>query len=328
MSITLSQAERGLFGETLEAILRDNEGTDATPALLEFGVAEIFAADRASLTPLAFELQGRHASTSSLLSVLMTTALEDALPGCGGIPVAVPVAGDSSATGINGELVVEGIVSAPADSRRMIAGSTSEGVVIVDLPDDPSAVRTIEGIDPTAGLRAVRASCLNVQNVVAGEAGSDAWTEAIMWARIALAAELVGCGRAALAAASEHAASRVQFKQPIGAFQAVKHRLAEALVALEGAAATVTAASARPTALSAMVAKSAAGRAAKVTSTNALQVLGAVGFTLEHPFHRFQRRSIALDHLLGSCEVLPRRIGAVLRDRRDVPPIILLEDTP
>src|SRR5204863_1537152 len=57
-------------------------------------------------------------------------------------------------------------------------------------------------------------------------------------ARRALGWWLVGSSRAMLALARQHALDRVQFGRPIAAFQAIRHRLAETLVAIEGAEAT------------------------------------------------------------------------------------------
>ena len=50
---------------------------------------------------------------------------------------------------------------------------------------------------------------------------------------------LVGTGRAMLALARQHALDRVQFGRNVGTFQAIRHRLAETLVAIEGAEATL-----------------------------------------------------------------------------------------
>ena len=50
---------------------------------------------------------------------------------------------------------------------------------------------------------------------------------------------LVGAGRAMLSLARQHALDRVQFGRPVASFQAIRHRLAETLVAIEGAEATL-----------------------------------------------------------------------------------------
>ena len=73
-----------------------------------------------------------------------------------------------------------------------------------------------------------------------------------------------------------------------------------------------------------MVAKSMAGRAASVAAANALQVLAGIGFTWEHPFHRFHKRGIVLDRLLGSSRDLPAEIGARLAALGEIPTLVTL----
>ncbi len=133
---------------------------------------------------------------------------------------------------------------------------------------------------------------------------------------------LVGTSRAMLALARQHALDRVQFGRPIASFQAVRHRLAETLVAIEGAEATLQAAAAEPDgpdALACLLAKAAAGQAALTTARHCQQVLGGIGFTAEHPLHRHVKRSLMLDGLLGSSRELTREAGAILRDRGFAP---------
>src|SRR5207245_7971721 len=125
-----------------------------------------------------------------------------------------------------------------------------------DLHGDDRELRPLSGIDPALGLATFNADRVPTEQLIVGAAAAAAWQEALVWGRIALAAELVGSGRAALSLATEHAANRVQFGQPIGSFQAVKHRLATALIDIEAAASAVQAAAVRPTRPSAMVASS------------------------------------------------------------------------
>ena len=77
--------------------------------------------------------------------------------------------------------------------------------------------------------------------------------------RHALGWWLVGAGRAMLSLARQHALDRSQFGRPVASFQAIRHRLAETLVAIEGAEATLLAAAAEPDELSFLLAKAAAG---------------------------------------------------------------------
>ncbi|CAN5624686.1 acyl-CoA dehydrogenase family protein [soil metagenome] len=138
-------------------------------------------------------------------------------------------------------------------------------------------------------------------------------------ARRALGWWLIGASRAMLSLARQHALDRVQFGKPIASFQAVRHRLAETLVAIEGAEAALELPSEDNPDLTALLAKAAAGKAALLTAKNCQQVLGGIGFTEEHALHHHVKRVLVLDGLLGSSRELTRRAGAGLRARGSVP---------
>ena len=113
-----------------------------------------------------------------------------------------------------------------------------------------------------------------------------------------------------LSLARQHAVDRVQFGRPVASFQAIRHRLAETLVAVEGAEATLVAAAAEPDELSFLLAKAAAGQAALTAARHCQQVLGGIGFTAEHELHRHIKRSLVLDGMLGSSRELTREAGS------------------
>ncbi|RAV08065.1 acyl-CoA dehydrogenase [Mycolicibacterium sp. GF69] len=138
-------------------------------------------------------------------------------------------------------------------------------------------------------------------------------------ARRAVGWWLVGSARAMLNLARQHALDRVQFGKPIASFQAVRHRLAETLVAIEGAEATLGIHGNESPDLSSMLAKAAAGKAALTAAKHCQQVLGGVGFTEEHGLQRHVKRALVLDGLLGSSKELTRRAGAGLRARGSAP---------
>jgi hypothetical protein len=138
-------------------------------------------------------------------------------------------------------------------------------------------------------------------------------------ARRAVGWWLVGTARAMLALARQHALERVQFGRPIASFQAVRHRLAETLVAIEGAEATLSLPGSENPDLTALLAKAAAGKAALTAAKHCQQVLGGIGFTEEHDLHHHVKRILVLDGLLGSSRELTRRAGAGLRARGSAP---------
>ena len=125
--------------------------------------------------------------------------------------------------------------------------------------------------------------------------------------QIALAAELVGVAQRALYISVEYAKERQQFGRPIGAYQAVSHRLAEMLWAVEEARSlTYSAAWAADSdpnlvPIAASMAKARASDAATSVTHDAIQTLGGIGFTWEHDIHFFLKRARASAQMLGSA---------------------------
>ena len=124
--------------------------------------------------------------------------------------------------------------------------------------------------------------------------------------------------------AREHALERLQFGRPIAEFQAVRHRLAEALVAVEALDAALAAAWDEPNPVTAALAKAVAGRTARTVAADCQQVLAGIGFTTDHPFHRYLKRTMALEGLFGSADEIVVDLGHSLIAARTVPTLIEL----
>ncbi|MFL6111776.1 MAG: acyl-CoA dehydrogenase family protein [Catenulispora sp.] len=101
-------------------------------------------------------------------------------------------------------------------------------------------------------------------------------------AALLTAAQLLGLGRAALDLTVAYAKQRVQFGRPIGEYQAVKHRLADAHTALEFARPLVFAAALSTAPPDISAAKASASEAAYRAARAALQLHGAIGYTDEY----------------------------------------------
>lgn len=120
------------------------------------------------------------------------------------------------------------------------------------------------------------------------------------------AAQLIGLAEAMLDQAIEYAKLREQFGQPIGAFQAIKHKLADVAVALEFArpvlwrAAQSMADGTSSASLHVSHAKVAATDAAYLAAESAIQVHGAMGYTYEVDLHFWMKRAWALGGAWGS----------------------------
>ncbi|WP_242418953.1 acyl-CoA dehydrogenase family protein, partial [Frankia sp. CpI1-P] len=211
----------------------------------------------------------------------------------------------------------------PAD-----AGDTA-GATLRILPADlvAAAAQPVRGFDTAAGW-------LTVSAAPAGPAGpatpaGDAWTRAVAAGRRALAAEIIGGCEAALAIAVAHTSARVQYGRSIATFQAVRHRLAEAHVAVESLRSELTVAwgsagQADGGAWAARLVKLRAGLAQAEVMRHAVQVCGAMGLSLESELHRFVARTAALDLLLGDHRTLAEQLGTELLAGAELEPVVAI----
>ena len=132
---------------------------------------------------------------------------------------------------------------------------------------------------------------------------------------LATAAQLLGVADRLIGMAADHAREREQFGKPIGSFQAVKHHLANARLALEFArpvtyrAAFSVARDDGDVATHVSMAKAYASDAAALAARTALQVHGAIGYTWEHDLHLWMKRAWALGAAWGDASWHRARVG-------------------
>ena len=132
---------------------------------------------------------------------------------------------------------------------------------------------------------------------------------------LAVAAQLLGVADRLIELAADYAREREQFGKPIGSFQAVKHHLANALLALEFArpvtyrAAYSVAHDHPDRSVHVSMAKSYASDAATLAARTALQVHGAIGYTWEHDLHLWMKRAWALAAAWGDASWHRERVA-------------------
>jgi alkylation response protein AidB-like acyl-CoA dehydrogenase len=137
-------------------------------------------------------------------------------------------------------------------------------------------------------------------------------------AALGTAAQLLGLADRMIAMTVEYASERRQFGVPIGSFQAVKHHLANARLALEFARPLVYRAAwtletrdpERSIAVS--LAKASASEAALLAARVALQCHGAIGYTTEYDLHLFMKRAWALAATWGDAAWHRARVGRAI----------------
>ncbi|MGC0210248.1 acyl-CoA dehydrogenase family protein [Streptomyces levis] len=138
---------------------------------------------------------------------------------------------------------------------------------------------------------------------------------ALAWARLATAAQALGVGLALLDRTVAHVGRRHQFGVPVGSFQAVKHRLADAKIALEFARPLLFGAALTLCPADVAAAKAAACEAAYATARTALQLHGAIGYTAEYDLSLWLGKARALRTAWGSPQEC-RALVVSARDRR------------
>jgi alkylation response protein AidB-like acyl-CoA dehydrogenase len=151
--------------------------------------------------------------------------------------------------------------------------------------------------------------------------GVDLATRIVDHGAVGASAEMLGASDRVLEMAVQYAKDRIQFDQPIGSFQAIKHRCADMLVDVEGIrsatwyAAWAISAGDPDASAAASTAKVWTSDAARRVMASGLQVHGGIGFTWEHDLHLYMKRS-QFDRLsYGDAAYHRERLAALLRSR-------------
>jgi hypothetical protein len=313
--------DRLLFTESLRQLTGQHTGKALDDALTGLGWHDALQDETRDAVGLLFELQGSANATSAALDDVLARTLGVA----SGAAVILPPVGKSSplARVAGHPLQVQGIAShAIHDRGRAVIAFDQNGTHLAEVAADRLEHRPVKGIDPDLGLVEVTGELALTELSVSP--ASHSWQAAIAAGQIALAHELVGASQHMLELARTHALEREQFGRPIAGFQAIRHRLADAYVAVEGMRAGVTAGWDDETPMAAAIAKAVAGAGAAAVRKQAQQVLGGMGYTTEHSLHRYVRRTLVLDQLLGAGRTLTRELGHRLLTARDVPALLPL----
>jgi hypothetical protein len=348
---TMDAQTRALLSESLRELLGagDRARASLSGALADLGWDEVLAEDPATATTLLFREHGRALARSRALDEVLLAELAAVLPASPGVRAVVhPLPGttqatptmaasaSASASAIADGLPLSGLLLGPLDDIAELVVPVPAGP---DSGPDSAPESGPAGSGTGTGVITVPAVAVRVTPVatfdrdlswfwVQGEttgparpsaAAHRAWESAVAAARRALAAEMIGACAGALALAAEHTTARVQFGHPIASFQAVRHRLAEAHVALVAAEAALAAAWSDGGGWAAAMAKATAGRTQAVVSRHVLQVCGAMGLTEEYDLRRYVTRAAVLDTLYGPHQELEETIGAALLGGLDPP---------
>ena len=313
----------------------------AEQGLLGLHVPDDLGGQGAGLLELAVAVEelGRCAAPGSYLPTVLASAVllagdpdgagkarKELLPGLADGTLTGAVFAAGAAAGLTGRRGDAGlVVSGTADP---VLGGAAADVIILPVATDSGeewvavdaaelTVTEVPSMDPARPVARVEAGDVTVPDgrVLTGLDGGDV----LDIAAVLFGAEAAGLAAWCVDAAAGYAKTREQFGRPIGQFQAIKHKCAGMLIALEQARAVVWDAAraldevrgqdeARlASAVTGMLAPDAAVRCAE----DCIQVHGGIGYTWEHDAHIYYRRALTLRALAGSPARWAERVAAL-----------------
>jgi acyl-CoA dehydrogenase len=246
--------------------------------------------------------------------LVLTAALESAAGIAAPAPVAHPDGpGRWLLTG-----TASGVPAGPVADAVLVPARTPTGpAVFLVAPDDEGVrIRRQRMVDSDgAGYLELAGVPLAGNRVLPGGGQAVDWLRAR--ATVACCAAQLGVTERALELTAEHALGRVQFGRPIGGFQAVAQRLADAYVDVEAIRLTLwqaawRLATGRPAEAEVATAKFWAADGGHRVAHTAVHVHGGVGIDLDHPLHRYFVAAKRNEFALGGATEQLRRLGDVL----------------
>ncbi|MDC0770043.1 acyl-CoA dehydrogenase family protein [Streptomyces sp. HD] len=271
---------------------------------------------------VAFVELGRHAVPGPLVETVAAAALLAGIPepgpakrllpalGAGEAMVTLSHAGyalDADAAdlrlAVSGADVPTGSAAGPAGTGR-----PAHELRLAPAPA-PGALRP--SLDPARRLSPLPSGG---ELLAAGQQIVVSAADALAYARLTTAAQALGVGEALLDKTVTYVRQRTQFGAPIGSFQAVKHRLADAKIALEFARPLLFGAALTMAPADIAAAKVTACEAAYATARTALQLHGAIGYTAEYDLSLWLTKARALRTAWGGPDVC--RAEVLSGDRR------------
>jgi alkylation response protein AidB-like acyl-CoA dehydrogenase len=231
-----------------------------------------------------------------------------ALSGDGGRwhPESTQIVADTDDTGtwqLSGAALGIASPDVAAVSVVIVTARTPEGSQLFAVQAGDAEFVAADALDPSRGFTSVRLNDAPALRLAGSEATLRAVSGAYRRGLLTISAEQVGIARASLDSAVEYAKTRRQFGAVIGSFQAIKHRCADVLLEVECADALLTDAVERGATADAELAFVVATHAAIAAAEACIHIHGGIGFTWEHPAHRYLRRARVNAALMGPSEI-------------------------
>lgn len=310
----------------------------AWAALGEMGVLGIAVPETAGGLGMTYE------DLSPLLVEAGRAALPDPLSVTAGVGVATLTAALEAPVGDRGEVADQriqdllGAIAAgslsvgavftgiPGASSDLVAAAGSLDIFMVFTGDEvqlvagsSAQITPLESVDGSRCVARVAFDAADTERLLVGDTAAQATSAAFDIAALGASAELLGLSRTMIEMAVAYATERRQFGVPIGTFQAVKHQLADAALKVEfceplimRAAHSITNGDA-DVSLNVSMAKTKVSAAALNAAATALQVHGAIGYTVECDLHLYMKRTWALAREYGDSDFHRARVRVGLQ---------------
>ena len=206
------------------------------------------------------------------------------------------------------------VLDAPGAGLFLVPATTPDGLSLFLVPADAPGVALHARPTPD-GRHAADLAFDAVLLPADAQLGTPSATRAILAEAIdgavaACCSEMVGAMARVLAITTEYLAVRTQFGVVIGSFQALQHRAADMLVAIEQArsmtiyAVSMLGAPAAERSVAVAAAKALVNRNARFVGSEAIQLHGGMGLASEYPAGRYFQRLTVLETLLGDTDSL------------------------
>jgi alkylation response protein AidB-like acyl-CoA dehydrogenase len=305
------------YGTAERCLLLEEMGRVLAPD--PFLSSAVLAADAVGAlgTRLARELLGAIVSGETIATLVAGGDLGSALEISGAV---------TATAGPDEALILHG-----CGGQTLDAESASTLVVVAALPDGSVALGSVAPSAPGVSIEpgntideTRRHAHVTFDGAIAArlDGGLDVTAEledARRRSGVALAAEMIGGAQRCLEMTNAYLKDRKQFGVPIGSFQALKHRMADLYVAVDGAREAVYFAAdvidnAQDEALesAAAMAKSVVSDVYVRMAEETIQLHGGIGFTWEHDAHLYYKRALVTAATLGGASDHLERLAVAL----------------
>lgn len=197
----------------------------------------------------------------------------------------------------------------------VVAATTDAGIDVFVVEATDAQVTPLVSLDFSRPSATVTFTSAPATRLTSDGSGADVITQGVNVALLAVAADQLGGSQACFDMTLDYIKVRRQFNREIGSFQAIKHRMADALMLVEmlrSGLEKATASTDEDLAIEAAVNKAWGSDSYQTMTAETVQLHGGIGFTWEHNAHLFFRRARYDAAFLGDSAYQRERLAALL----------------